>query len=781
MAALGTTSLIFLCYSKETTVVMEAYFDNELWQLFLQSIQTTYGADGFRPKKKPDNSTLLLEKITQYMEEKVVFKGEVKSVTGQVCPISSGNIEAPFCDHKGRSKSCTLCVDDVLQLMFESQAVFNESYKLTRQRATEFLGFLLSDLDRNVSHNGLYSLPIAFGMKGNSLPCKILREMIEHVLDACSKAGLYVPVCSFDGQWYRIAVRDQNEFPLTLLQLQKDIYHEVKRMSVSEITNKICNMNLVSVDTIDQKIDVQRTINGLVVISKTLETLAISQNIMHMIESWKQGKLRKELIRNEQTQTNVDIQRTLSSLPSEIVHEIPSETLAEAFQSNNQRKPEEIDDVMKYVDENSLATLESGASSTTIDISDNINVEENLDFQQNTEDVQSENDTLLTKTDIENMHFSLKRSKNSKKKWEMPSTEFLLLFSSATEINKRFTKQELLDMLAPVAGKLASNGIKVLASETKRKLIEKICPILGDGSTLPDPPKRTRGSPKSLRAQARSIVNKLPKDILCALYAENICERKYESWTYFNPFGKYINVEGIPDFREWYSMPEFNKCTGNYVFMILDTYHQLCGLRRLVCQKGIPSRGIKRSAFVKIAEENETNGCGLSPAMVNDLIDKQSVAFALGTFNLKVADALDTIGATEEADFCRMVFFWYSAEDDPGIPAIDRCKYRLRFRDWLLKDVCMKTYPPYGSFINDIPVVLFEGLLTNIERKIQLFPFTKSGGYNVRAVGSLDAENFFGTFQDIDPKGTGVFRPDDIPSALAVAAELIDSKLDPNR
>jgi hypothetical protein len=31
MAALGTTSLLFLCYSKDTTVVMEAYFDNDLW------------------------------------------------------------------------------------------------------------------------------------------------------------------------------------------------------------------------------------------------------------------------------------------------------------------------------------------------------------------------------------------------------------------------------------------------------------------------------------------------------------------------------------------------------------------------------------------------------------------------------------------------------------------------------------------------------------------------------------------------------------------------------
>lgn len=132
---------------------------------------------------------------------------------------------------------------------------------------------------------------------------------------------------------------------------------------------------------------------------------------MHMIESWKQEKLRKELIRNEQTQTNEDFQRTLSSLPSEIVHEFL--TLAEASQSQNPRKPEQIDDVMKYVDENSLATLESGTSSTTLDFSDDINVEDNLDFQQNTEDLKIENDKLLNKTDIENMHSSIKRSKHT--------------------------------------------------------------------------------------------------------------------------------------------------------------------------------------------------------------------------------------------------------------------------------------------------------------------------------------------------------------------------------
>lgn len=167
--------------------------------------------------------------------------------------------------------------------------------------------------------------------------------------------------------------------------------------------------------------------------------------------------------------------------------------------------------------------------------------------------------------------------------------------------------------------------------------------------------------------------------------------------------------------------------------------------------------------------------------MVNDLIDKQSVVFVFGIFNLKVVDVLDIIGVIEEVDFCCMVFFWYSVEDDLGIFVIDCCKYCLRFRDWLLKDVCMKIYLLYGFFINDILVVFFEGFLINIECKIQFFFFIKSGGYNVRVVGSLDVENFFGIFQDIDLKGIGVFRLDDILSVLVVVVEFIDLKLDLNR
>jgi hypothetical protein len=39
----------------------------------------------------------------------------------------------------------------------------------------------------------------------------------------------------------------------------------------------------------------------------------------------------------------------------------------------------------------------------------------------------------------------------------------------------------------------------------------------------------------------------------------------------------------------------------------------------------------------------------------------------------------------------------------------------------------------------------------------------------------------FKSFQDYDPWGTGVLRPDAIPTAMSVAAELIDARLNPER
>jgi hypothetical protein len=112
--------------------------------------------------------------------------------------------------------------------------------------------------------------------------------------------------------------------------------------------------------------------------------------------------------------------------------------------------------------------------------------------------------------------------------------------------------------------------------------------------------------------------------------------------------------------------------------MILDSCRQLCGFRRLVCQSGIPAKGIKKSAFIKVAEENST---GFNIAMVGDLIDKQNVEFAQTTFSEKVACALEKNGDIKEAEMCRLIDQWYQSEYEAGISATDRCIKRLQLRE----------------------------------------------------------------------------------------------------
>lgn len=138
---------------------------------------------------------------------------------------------------------------------------------------------------------------------------------------------------------------------------------------------------------------------------------------------------------------------------------------------------------------------------------------------------------------------------------------------------------------------------------------------------------------------------------------------------------------------------------------------------------------------------------------MEDLVDKQSDSIARLTFSEEVEYEMKRLGYYYEADFCRLIREFYEGEDEPGIDAMERCKRRLNLRRWLLKDVKFNAVPPYETHIRGVPNVMFQGFLTNIERRTQVYPYVKSGTYNVRSLGGLEAENFFGEFQYLDPKG----------------------------
>ena len=60
---------------------------------------------------------------------------------------------------------------------------------------------------------------------------------------SCNRKGLHVPAVSFDGQWHNMAVRSLQKKPLTMLQLQKDVWRESEKTQKSEIVRMFENSN----------------------------------------------------------------------------------------------------------------------------------------------------------------------------------------------------------------------------------------------------------------------------------------------------------------------------------------------------------------------------------------------------------------------------------------------------------------------------------------------------------------------------------------------------------
>ena len=100
-------------------------------------------------------------------------------------------------------------------------------------------------------------------------------------------------------------------------------------------------------------------------------------------------------------------------------------------------------------------------------------------------------------------------------------------------------------------------------------------------------------------------------------------------------------------------------------------------------------------------------------------------------------------------------------------------------RDFLLEGVDFSVFPPIGRYIKGIPVVTYEGILMDIDTKLQMFAIV--GPYNIRSVGSLAAETTVGVLQALYPTNQVSIKARDVPSLMTSVVEVMTCKLDPNR
>ena len=242
MHALNCNDLLFLCWSEETSTVIEVKNDEDLWNEMKDKLQLIYGNDHpRRPTRLCPDIKNLKQKIENFVVTHTRLIAEVKSVKASPCVHSDepNRKYSPLYKH-GASNSgldeniCSLetTLQELMEIIHFAKKSISEAHQLCRKLASEIFAFIISDVDRiKVDDTQQYYFPIAYGLKSYSLSVETVRKIMKHLLLCCKRKGIYIPITAFDGQWAKLVIRDENDEPLTKLKFQKDHFKKCFNMT----------------------------------------------------------------------------------------------------------------------------------------------------------------------------------------------------------------------------------------------------------------------------------------------------------------------------------------------------------------------------------------------------------------------------------------------------------------------------------------------------------------------------------------------------------------------
>lgn len=735
MAAMRTEELIYLSWTEESSTAFRVTFDEELWNLITEEAVYLYsGNSPKRPTRKTDRSKIIKSRLTTFKEENTELLCEVKSIKATASNLSKTHEQTPFVFPIPEIKETSEL--DINEIIAETKSVFKEAYDVCRKKATEVLVWLASDSDRVWNPEIPHALPVSYAMKGYSLSTKVMRSMHSEVLQACHDKGITIDCSCFDGQWLRLAVRDEQDRPLTLLQLQKDTFEAAKKATRDEIWTVFSESSLVN--DIDSDLSVSKSRGSLHVTCPLYRKL---------LDALKRKNINEPL--SQPDDTTVEVNDRISCLPDEALELLIQEE-------------------------------ENGTDIITIML--------NGSEQHDTEQIETEDDEgVVEETRRKNMPTSLDDAEYMRilkklqdhtnqsvaKRWKGKTfTNLKDLINNISTLQK-FTHDEMNTIIEATSKVQKDRGITISKGLLKEDKANEISVTIGSGETcvsekmVKSMMKLKEFAVRKIKTSNKINARNLPKAKLNILYATLIYPTERKRWLNNCPFGTKLNVHDQRS-TEIFSYPGFNSNTERLEPMCLDAHHLLVNLRVKVCKDGL--KNINKKAWHDVADADRNI---ISKSLVHDLIDKQSNAFAQKTFSSTVEEKMRDLGYIEEANFCSIVREWYEAEDSPAITSSERVCRRLRLKDFILMNVDFGRFPPYTSYINGFTRSSFEGFLQRIDTTIQLYTLSKSGTYNARAVSSLVNETFFGELSSMEATRLGCPKAISIPRLISTVTELL--------
>ena len=236
------------CCGTKSVVLIECAFDDDLWNKIWSEIKK------FLDKRKPVAThwpkhlvSEMHDDLDTYIQNSTEVIGEVPIV---MTDVNDSELRRSFrfspyhksATNRYRSGPSLPDVKDMIHLIYvKALKLLKEAYHIIREEAAKILAFVAADSSR-VPEPGLpRHIPIAYGLKGHSLPMTIMRRLIGDVRDSCKATNVKVRCETYDGQFLNLVHYTADGSPLTRLSFIQEYYKEVKKWSKNAMHQPPCH------------------------------------------------------------------------------------------------------------------------------------------------------------------------------------------------------------------------------------------------------------------------------------------------------------------------------------------------------------------------------------------------------------------------------------------------------------------------------------------------------------------------------------------------------------
>ncbi|XP_045178040.2 uncharacterized protein LOC123538138 [Mercenaria mercenaria] len=645
--ALQADGTLYISWTDYSCTLFKVIPNENLCDKIQEEIHDLYYTEKPKRMTRLSNRSKEIKNDLSKAAEHCIFLGEFPSIKGSIKEETIGSEfddDSPYLKHtvaKGRNiSSCTY--DELQRHLLLGQEVIKDAYEVQRVMASQVVVYLLADLDRFWKNEQPHAIPVLYFYRGYSLSMDITRKITETCKTACRSNGLDVIVSAADGEFTPLIVRGRDGNPLTQHQLAKDVWKETGKMTKLDMIKDFLN------ETKEVKTTVEFVTSGdysheqhqLRVVSSATGALT---KIRTPRKGWTQPKDTNKKVKDVNVINTIEEEEVIADL-------------------NNDEENDQIE-IQEEIQ-------------TLPDTNENNEVSQNETEINNTDNTQEEiPDKIIDFVDISSALSSL-----NYQKWSNIASDVLGQYFQSADTLKRFTVKELIEVTKCINSKQIDKSRLLKTSNLKKHdLVNQLSELIADGSKIPEKISQRKRNVPSLKKIAQRVIMKrsYPKRVLNVAYSNFIWPEKLRQWTVNARVSNAVKIYGIDEDFYPYYVPDKSE-QGDFEIFVYDKTHLGSNLRKAICLDRV--YGVSKKAWQSVSEVRPDilNPTLLEVTEEGKIIDQMKERLARNMLSKNVEEQMRENGDIQEANFCEVVREGlYSADDTPGIPAVDRCKKRL--------------------------------------------------------------------------------------------------------